>query len=116
MPGRNTAPPEFLQSTKQILRPGITLLKDFLNYSDSSYALARTNGRSAAADVLEFSLLLSLLQGKESKEISTIFNFCSFGLNQKNQKFKPKTNTPLFLAGQRTWTSIKDCKYLLPSN
>jgi len=46
MLGRNTAPPEFLQSTKQILRPGIALLKDFLNYSDSSCALARTNGWS----------------------------------------------------------------------
>jgi len=68
MPGRNTAPPEFLQSTKQILRPGIALLKDFLNYSDSSCVLARTNGRSHSF-VLEFSLLLSLLQGKESKVV-----------------------------------------------
>ena len=43
------------------------------------------------------------------------FLLCSFGLNQKNQKFKPKTNAPLFLAGQRTWTVIKDCKCIVSS-
>ena len=65
MTGRNTAPPGFSQSTKRILPSTITLLKDVSNYSDSSCALARTNGRSHSF-VLEFSLLLSLLQGKES--------------------------------------------------
>jgi len=71
MTGRNTAPPGFWHNTKQILRPDITSLKELLNYSDSSCALARTNGRSHSF-VLEFSLLLSLLQGKESKIVKEI--------------------------------------------
>jgi len=32
------------------------------------------------------------------KHVIAVFILCSFGLNQKNQKLKPKTNAPLFLA------------------
>jgi hypothetical protein len=46
MPGRNTAPPEFLQIANQIPHPNNTLLKEFSIHSDSPCAMARTNGRS----------------------------------------------------------------------
>src|SRR6187399_1875238 len=97
MSGWNTAPSRFLQSTKQILRPNITLLKGFSNHNDSSCALARTNGRSHSF-VLEFSFVSFLcFKTKKRKVVSRSsdkemdFFICSFGLNQKNQKFKPKT-------------------------
>ena len=45
--GRDTAPPGFLNNTKQFLRPNVTLLKEFSDYSDSSCALARTNGSNS---------------------------------------------------------------------
>ena len=46
----------------------------------------------------------------DQSQLSVIYFLCSFGLNQKNQKFKPKTNAPLFLAGQRTWRVWKFVK------
>jgi len=63
MSGRNTAPSGFLQSTKQILRPNITLLRGFSNHSDSSCAFAGQTGGA-----IRLSLIFLFLFPSREKE------------------------------------------------
>ena len=121
MSGRNTAPPWFLQSTKQTLRPNITLLKVFSNHRDSSCALARTNGRSHSF-VLDLFVSFSI-KGKR-KEITmhkkNHFSFMFLWLEPKEPKIQAK-NIPIAIGtavfGRPThMCSHQDCKYILFSD
>ena len=112
MAGRNTVPFGVSNSTKQNLRPNTTLLKGSLNYSDSSRALARTNGRRHSFVLDLFFVILPdyLFPSREKEKRSECrynsFLFLFFWLEPKEPKVHPPRRTA-GRAGQRTWTVIK---------
>ena|SRR6187399_539078 len=98
----------FQKNMKQAFHPMTTISKISYKILYSSCALAGQTGGAIRLSLIFLFLFPSREKERRSERIrKIIFLLCSFGLNQKNQKFKPKTNAPLFLAGQRTWTNIK---------
>jgi hypothetical protein len=105
-----------LHSTKQILRPAITSLKEFYNHSDS---LVRWPGQTGGAIRLSLIFLfLFLSREKERRRMpeNDHFLFMFFWLEPKEPKVQAKNKCSAVFGRPTHMDSYQECKYIMTSN